>query len=227
MQRVVRRWRIGLIAAVASVVLLAPATAQADGLVKQVTFPSGVESGTARWSWKNSAFVVGNYFNGWTFIAYGAPKDGFRWGWLGGDIRGCVWVYEGNLPAGGTPTAEDRCGPPREEVFNASAPNFGLSFAPRIVWSNNPPGAGNDGVSATLDPRRCGGSTRRYANALPWLASTQFIRPMGDVLTAPRTVHKRYLSRAGNDAVLVRDPELGSTGNYPSPWFFVPSACVT
>lgn len=50
---------------------------------------------------------------------------------------------------------------------------------------------------------------------------------MGDVLTAPRTVHKRYLSRAGNDAVLVRDPELGSTGNYPSPWFFVPSACVT
>jgi hypothetical protein len=224
MQIWVRRFE--LLAAWACVALLAPATAEA-GLIKQVTFPSGIQSGTARWSWQNSGFVVGNYFSGWTFIAYGNPKAGFRWGWLGGDIRGCVWVYEGNLPAGGTSTTENRCPTPRDEPYNSSIPGYGLSFAPRIVWSNAPPGPGTDGVQATLDPRRCGGSTRRYANALPWLASTQFIRPMGEVLTAPRTVYKRYLSRAGNDAVLVRDPELGSTGNYPSPWFFVPSACVT
>jgi hypothetical protein len=218
--------RFALVAAVAGVALAAPAGAQA-GLIKKVTFPPGIESGTARWSWQNSGFVVGNYFSGWTFYAYGSPYRGFRWGWLGGDIRSCVWVYEGNLPAGGTSTTEMRCGPPRDEPFQASLPGYGLSFAPRIVWSNEPTLPGTDGAPATLDPRRCGGSTRRYANALPWLASTQFIRPMGDFLTAPRPVYKRYLSRAGNDAVLVHDPELGSTGNYPSPWFFVPSACVT
>jgi hypothetical protein len=171
--------------------------------------------------------VVGNYFDGWTFIAYGSPSAGFRWGWLGGDIRACVWVYEGNLPDGGTSTSEDRCGPPRDEVYDPNVTGHGLSFAPRTVWSNSSPGPGSDVVRATLDPARCGGSTRRYANALPWLGSTQFIRPMGGVLTAARPVYKRYLARAGNDAVVVRDPELGSTGNYPSNWFFVPVACMT
>lgn len=205
---------LGLFIAVA-VALLAPSAASA-GLIKKVEFPSGVESGTARWSYPHGLYVVGNYFEDWTFIAYGPAYRSWRWGWLGGDIRGCVWVYSGNLPAGGTPTSTDRCGPPRQEVGT-------YSFAPRTIWDS---ANGTDGVNATLDPRACGGSTRRYANALPWLASTQLIRPMGDVLRKPRPVKKRYLARTGNDAIMVRDPELGKTGNYPSNWFFVPAACV-
>jgi hypothetical protein len=49
-------------------------------------------------------------------------------------------------------------------------------------------------------------------------------------MTAPSssaTTSTAGLSRAGNDAVLVRDPELKSTGNYASNWFFVPFACVS
>ncbi len=208
---------LSLLAVVSAVALGAPATAGA-GLIKKVQLPAGKQSGTARWSYPSGFYVVGNYFNGWTFIAYGPAQGSFRWGWLGGDVQGCVWVYSGNLPAGGTQTSENRCGPPRKE------PGPPFSFAPRQVWDNKD---GDDGIDATLDPKKCGGKTYRYANARPWLAATRLIRPMGNTpLTKARRVKKRYLAQAGNDTILVRDPELGRTGGYPSNWFFVPAACV-
>lgn len=217
-----RKWILtGLCAAIAAA-LMVPGNASA-GLVKKVDLPAGIESATARWSYPHGLYVVGNYFENWTFIAYGAPQGSWRWGWLGGDIRGCVWVHTSNLPAGGTTTTEDRCGAPRQETRNNAVPGYGFSFAPRIIWDNS---KGNDGIKATLDPRACGGSTRRYANALPWLGTTQFVRPMGGKLRRPRKVKIRYLSRVGNDSVMVRDPELGKTGGYPSNWFFVPAACI-
>jgi hypothetical protein len=208
-----RRSRVALLCILGCLgaMLIAPSADAA--LIKQAAFPNGEQTGTARWSRPAGLYVVGTYFPGNSFWAQGPAENGWRWGYLGGDVHFCVWVFDANFPAGGT-AADNRCPAPRKETGP-------YSFNPAQIWDNP---AGNDGQDATLDPGACGGSTRRYANASPW-TTTSLVHPMGDVLHAARPVKKRYLT-GDRRVILVRDPALGNTGNYPSPWFFVPAACV-
>ena len=47
----------------------------------------------------------------------------------------------------------------------------------------------------------------------------------GFITTRNDRVFKRYLTGDGQ-AILVRDGTLGTTGGYPSNWYFVPASCI-
>lgn len=187
-----------------------------SALRKVLDFPPGTSTATVRWSHPYGLYVVGTAFEGNTFWAQGPAQDGWRWGYLGGDVHYCVWIREENLPPGGV-AETDKCGPPRSDP--PGTPPAGAA----IVWSN---ASGNDGVKATLNPSLCGGSTRRFANASPWKSSTELTNPMGDYITQPNPdVFKRYMTGDGR-AIMIHDGTLGSTGGYPSNWYFVPASCI-
>jgi hypothetical protein len=210
----IRLFRVFL--ALVALVLLAPATSQA-ALQKTIHFPRGVQTATVRWSHPFGLYVVGTAFEGNTFWAQGDPVKGWRWGYLGGEVHFCVWIRNGYLGAGG-PHADNKCGAPRSDPPNT--PPAGASK----VWTS-PSGA--DGIDTTLNPAKaaCGGQTRRFANAQPWAPPVQLVHPMGPPLTAVHRVRVRYLTGDGS-VVLVHEGRLGSTGGYPSNWYFVPAACV-
>jgi hypothetical protein len=211
--------RTGLAAALALCVLAAPLLLPASSrasLIKHVTFPKGVQTTTVRWSHPNGLFVVGLAFEGNTFWAQGSPVNGWRWGYLGGEVHYCVWIRESFLPSGGS-SSDDRCGAARSDP--PGTPPAGAAH----VWTSP---SGKDGVAATIDPgrRACGGQTRRYANASPWSNPSQVTHPMGPIIRHRHKVRARYLTGDGR-TVMVHDPAL-HIGGYPPDWYFVPASCM-
>jgi hypothetical protein len=218
-----RQRRRLVLLAVAGAFLCALVMAPSAGaaLVKQASFPPGDQVGTARWA-RPAVYVVGHYYTGNSFWAQGPPENGWRWGYLGGNVHMCVWVWDANFPAGGT-AADARCGAPRRESTNNDPANcWGVTFCPATVWTDE---TGADGLPAVVDPSRCGGSVPHYHNAAVWSGTTTPFDPRGPNITSNEGVRKRYLTR-DRSTILVHDSDLGTTGDLPSPWFFVPAACV-
>jgi hypothetical protein len=211
---------LAIAGALLGALVLAPTAGAA--VIKQASFPPGDQAGTARWA-RPAVYVVGTYYSGNSFWAQGPSENGWRWGYLGGNVHQCVWVWDANFPAGGTP-ADPRCGAPRRESTNNDpAACWGVSFCPNTVWTDD---TGADGLPAVVDPSRCGGSVPRYHNAAVWAATTTPFDPRGPNITSNMGVRKRYLTR-DRSTILVHDHLSGSTtGDLPSPWFFVPANCV-
>jgi hypothetical protein len=211
-----RSLRLGAALLAGGLASLLLASSSGASLVKHVTFSGGVQSTTVRWSHPFGLYVVGTAFAGNTFWAQGSPVNGWRWGYLGGDVHYCVWIRESWLPSGGA-SSSDRCGSPRSDP-QGTAP----AGAAR-VWTSP---SGKDGKAAVIDPskRACGGQTRRYANAAPWNNPSQVTHPMGRIIRHRHKVRARYLTADGR-SVMVRDPAL-HIGGYPSNWYFVPAACI-
>lgn len=182
-------------------------------LVKKVTS----RTATPRWSAPYNLYVVGTAYRGNTFWAQGPAVKGWRWGYLGGDVNYCVWVWGGSVSKGGTSTA-NRCGTPRDEP-----PGSVLGFSNGQIGRNS---KNNDGKKTHLTPRArgCGSSIQAWGNVKPWQDLTS---PRKVVLrtSRARTVMWRYVTRDGR-YVLVRDPKLGTTGGYPPNWYFVERQCV-
>ena len=202
---------LGLLLATGALVL---STRAADAaLVKKITS----RTATPRWSAPYNLYVVGTAYRGNTFWAQGPAVKGWRWGYLGGHVNYCVWIWGRSVSKGGTSTA-NRCGAPRDEP-----PGSVLGFSNGQIGSNR---NNNDGKKTRLTPRApgCGGSIQAWGNVKPW---QDVASPRKVVLrtSRARTVMWRYVTRDGQ-YVLVRDPELGTTGGYPPNWYFVKRQCV-
>ncbi|HEY0487094.1 MAG TPA: hypothetical protein VGD72_12685 [Mycobacteriales bacterium] len=173
-------------------------------------------------SYAPNSYVIGNAYPGWSMFVQGPrqfakgpgnPRGAYyRWGFLGGNLRRCAWIEDGNT-TGGT-TVADRCGSPQQ----IDTPYFLRTFTDGT--KNNNAGDG----SRTHMNRGAAGCTSHtaFGNVSPWAVPARPADPVSDVPDG-KALLWRYVSRDGR-WVMVRDP--APTAGKPN-WYFVPRGCVS
>jgi hypothetical protein len=160
--------------ALAAILALVPATAEASVKKKiSVKRSAGTEVRSSPGDW-----VIGTANNNTPVWVQGAPKEGYRWAFIGGDFNGCAWISQASLTKGGAKSG-NKCPAAKElekKDFIARDGNF-IGKGGDTSLPN-----GNDGRFAVVSAARpgCNGELTAYANVHP-TAPTPF--PTGPIAT--------------------------------------------